>query len=684
MKSDGSFPLQEATGFTSGQPNSPAVATTSHDFAIRTSAKDGSPPEPGGNVPKKKLHISDEAQASKRMSSSSYRKLKSRTASLSLPHRIIKNDTPPRILKRAKTFHPVLKESVGRRAVFLRPQLQNAVVRSPYVHKKFIPQQQLLRIATPERVSRELLKIWLKKPWKTKVVPDPADSYQRILAILILMDRGSKIRMFVKRKITDNYLPFDKIPREDNNEKSLMMLQSRDNPQGPAPTFRKQADADDFFDHQWIVLAPLFKGPLDMQINHNEIHQEATMPFLSQKPIAASGFGQVFKTEIHPEHHDFSEAEKPCNVFAIKRLNSKNELDFEQEVQILKKLSARPHAHQHLINLLATYKYAGDYHLIFPWAETDLFGYWRNNQTPSNQDRAMADWIAEQCRGLAEGLNRIHRYETSSASSIFNFLPAVVGRPQSMTATLRDHSRTGDVQAHYRQPKRLFGRHGDLKPENILWFPDPHGGGLGTLKITDFGIARFNTQNLVSARERGQVPNSATYRSPECDLPYGELSTACDVWALGCIFLQFVTWFIGGYSYYEEFGRKRLAIDPGWAGMLTDTYFTILIEGDRKTAKVKDSVTQMIEELRSHRGHAHSDFFNGFLDVIQDDMLTIQNYVRNEENQQLGNINEQHAPTTALSRPSKASPRRKSSGDIFRTLGSLSRPHNDSDDDLSF
>ena len=254
-------------------------------------------------------------------------------------------------------------------------------------------------------------------------------------------------------------------------------------------------------------------------------------------------------------------------------------------MRILRRLSIGAHAHPHLINLLGTYTHRNKHHLIFPWAEADLAGYWKK-ETPQPSltgDRAL--WIAEQCHGLAEGLNRIHRYDTSSGTSLLGHEPD----------TQSEQARR--VPADPGSRRRLFGRHGDLKPENILWFPDSQStGGHGILKITDFGIARFSSENVMSARVRGLAPNSPTYRSPECDLINGELSTACDIWALGCVFLEFITWFFGGQIYREDFGKRRLAIDRDWAGISTDTFFTIVTDprtGLRK-AKVKDSVTQVL------------------------------------------------------------------------------------------
>ncbi|CAN9243956.1 unnamed protein product [Alternaria alternata] len=158
------------------------------------------------------------------------------------------------------------------------------------------------------------------------------------------------------------------------------------------------------------------------------------------------------------------------------------------------------------------------------------------------------------------------------------------------TETDRHHATyTGSANAD-RSTRNLFGRHGDLKPQNILWYPDSQTtGGHGVLKITDFGVTRFNTENMWDTQKTGKLPNSPTYRSPESDLD-GKLTTACDVWALGCVYLEFVAWYFGGYRLVQRFGEQRLAPDPRMANMRTDTFFTIVEREGEKTADVKPAV----------------------------------------------------------------------------------------------
>lgn len=73
--------------------------------------------------------------------------------------------------------------------------------------------------------------------------------------------------------------------------------------------------------------------------------------------------------------------------------------------------------------------------------------------------------------------------------------------------------------------------HRDLKPENILKNDD------GIIKICDFGSAKvmspegLNTPYIVSRY----------YRAPELILACSDYSNKIDIWAIGCIFVEFLT-----------------------------------------------------------------------------------------------------------------------------------------------
>lgn len=189
----------------------------------------------------------------------------------------------------------------------------------------------------------------------------------------------------------------------------------------------------------------------------------------------------------------------------------------------------------------------------------------------------MAKWLVDQCEGIAKALSKIHRYETRSDTT------TVYRGPRPRNSRGESGFEPSDLL--------LFGRHGDIKPRNILWFPGSGNCEHGVLKITDFGIAHFKINDTGPTVE---PPNSRTYRSPECDLDPRRLSTLCDVWALGCVYLVFITWYFGGLHEVEKFAKKRRADGHFWHNAANDHFFNV--EQDEQgvfKAKVKNTVIRV-------------------------------------------------------------------------------------------
>jgi serine/threonine protein kinase len=267
----------------------------------------------------------------------------------------------------------------------------------------------------------------------------------------------------------------------------------------------------------------------------------------------------------------------------VKQLTHKNGEDIAREADILRGLSGGSHPNDHLISLLATFEYSGGFYLIFPLAEADLQRFWKRSKicTDPNTGR----WMIEQSLGIASALYKIHRYETFPRTS------SLYKSAHTKKSTMARQELARILEGDGKNPeRRLFGRHGDIKPNNILLFSDQNStNGLGTLKITDFGITQFSTEDMRSLKEGEKVSCTRTYQSPECVLDKS-ISTACDIWALGCLYLEFVLWYLRGYQAVVAFSRVR---DRHYE---TDTFFN-RIGQDEITgvpiAEVKPCVAQV-------------------------------------------------------------------------------------------
>jgi serine/threonine protein kinase len=234
---------------------------------------------------------------------------------------------------------------------------------------------------------------------------------------------------------------------------------------------------------------------------------------------------------------------------------------------MLKKFSTIP-PHDHLISLLATYEQFKSYFLIFHWAEADLQRYWREvNPTPS-MERETVIWVAKQCKGVADGIVKIHQYRSSSSK--------LQPQPQDV----------------------IFGHHGDIKPENVLWFPDSDHEQTkrGALKLSDFGLAELSMHQTMSMKAKSNFATSPPYRAPEVDLEgTGAIGRSYDMWTLGCLYLEFITWLIGGWELVDSFAFKRMAHDP-YLGHDTRTFFRLVkirqADGKwKRVAEIKPVVT---------------------------------------------------------------------------------------------
>jgi serine/threonine protein kinase len=265
--------------------------------------------------------------------------------------------------------------------------------------------------------------------------------------------------------------------------------------------------------------------------------------------------------------------------------------------------------HNHLIKLLATYKFRGQYHLMFPFASSNLRQYWE--ETEPHLSLENLNWWLKQMLGLSSALCTIHNFRSATPS---NRIVQNTSQP--------DHFLSTRKMVMSREEER-YGRHGDLKPENILWFeatesaPD----NLGILQIADLGLGAFHRLGSRSNVEAKSVGGSPTYVPPECALDQ-PISRAYDIWSLGCIFLECVIWLLEGPKGLGDFADDRLINAPDWVH--DDSFFIVALRSDtgKYAADVRLSVREWIRNLHTHR--RVSAFIHDMLDLIAQEMLVVR------------------------------------------------------------
>ncbi len=165
-------------------------------------------------------------------------------------------------------------------------------------------------------------------------------------------------------------------------------------------------------------------------------------------------------------------------------------------------------------------------------------------------------WLVSECFGIADSLAAIH-------SSLGN-------------ATL-EGSGTPEKQWHM-----------DIKPENILCFRSNNDQqGSFTLKVADFGLAR-QADHPVSFNNTWHLK---TYRPPEHDFEVNA-SPKYDVWCLGCLFMEFITWAILGWQGIQTFKDNR--------------------ERERHDPEVNTSIGTIIEDIFFRKSTAYPRFYSGW------------------------------------------------------------------------
>ncbi|KAE8373556.1 kinase-like domain-containing protein [Aspergillus bertholletiae] len=400
---------------------------------------------------------------------------------------------------------------------------------------------------------------------RAELAKEIIQSSRKVFTILVMSRKVDHIKTFLDREIQDCNLPLKLDGNVLRTDQSKEILQDWE-----------YNDLEELATKQWRVLAPVFKPGI-----HYNFPEAQILPFIG-KGYAQSegGNGRVSCEHIHADHHEFCETpdseSQDCKV-AVKKLLSQVPSLFEEEKAFLTALGSAG-SHPHLINLLCTYSFKEDNHLVFPYADENLRTYWEQTKLPE-WDRQTLLWWLDQMVGIADGLSVIHKL-----------------------------TRLGELPN-----ESIYGRHGDLKADNIIWFKkrpkctDPK----GILLITDLGLAKLHRFESKSNDLDAVFPR--TYSPPR---HLGQpITQAFDIWSLGCLYLEFVTYAICGNEAINEFSRLRGHDDPRIM-FNTDCFYSLDEEAVRPS--VHKWVAMLKKEPRC------TPVFSDFLDLIMLQMILIK------------------------------------------------------------
>ncbi|KXJ88264.1 kinase-like domain-containing protein [Microdochium bolleyi] len=440
-------------------------------------------------------------------------------------------------------------------AVPMERALRRAFVKSAMTPEhEYLPRRERDKILTPERIRHELdhpSEELLHQICDQKQTPGKTGGSRRVFfAILLLIGRSMDINQVVAEELSDHDLPFDLDTTSD-----FVSVLKRNNGGKPLQFCKEwtMISHENFFHYQWKLRAPFFslrKFPMqhgDRREKHHLLLRPCDVLPITECELSLSSDGDEY--------------------FALKVVKGEGERKTLRKI----KYTRWPH----LIMMLGSFQQNGLHFLILPWAVGgNLQDLWK--RIPSHpgtaRDAETGLWFATQILGLAEGLKLIHKYKIAGQQ---------------------------DTSMNQSEVNRKYGIHGDIKPANILWFPkeliDPGASLHGDLTISDFGFSSFNGSEAVGNQQpRGMTP---AYRPPELDDNQG-VTPKSDIWAFGCVLIEFVTWYLLGLEGVEKFdlGREQ----QSYRGILDRAYFELsgkLHDFNPTRAKKKKEVLEHLAYL---------------------------------------------------------------------------------------
>ncbi|KAF5720554.1 heterokaryon incompatibility het-6 [Fusarium globosum] len=386
-------------------------------------------------------------------------------------------------------------------------------------------------------------------------------SFLRVFAILVIVERSGDIRAFIDADLHDERFPLGQGSEHYLTAQICMAKLGWSHMQ------------KDYFNINQLRISPRFFAlGEDYETQHYDMPKGQMLPWVLcrdsygvHEETLSGGCGQVVKYKIDSNSHGFAPLLEELGFYgsfvAVKSLKntSRGKGTSNKELEMLKRFSGL--SYPNIITLLATYTLNNQFHFILPAAEYDLLMYWKIHPgplvNPASANSEGLVWLSGQIRNIVGALAHIHE-----------------GRKANMDTEV------------------MFGRHGDIKPANILWFRSRKER-RGVFVISDFGIAdahREETRSIISAAD---LPVTPRYRAPECDIRDGRISRAYDVWSLGCVLLEMISWILGANELRERF--KEILVSPYITGVKTDIYYDFhwLGPGEGYRVGVKEPIVKV-------------------------------------------------------------------------------------------
>lgn len=139
-------------------------------------------------------------------------------------------------------------------------------------------------------------------------------------------------------------------------------------------------------------------------------------------------------------------------------------------------------------------------------------------------------------------------------------------------------------------------RHRDIKPQNIL-VCNPGDAAPGRWLFSDFGLSKIQkAQPEIEDDENLQI-GTKTYQPPEIYTPGSTLSKSWDIWSLGCVFAEVLSFvIIGNASEFRDYRQKHFRHNRSFWGNIPETQGWLEILRER-SGSIYDSKINLIKSM---------------------------------------------------------------------------------------
>jgi hypothetical protein len=427
---------------------------------------------------------------------------------------------------------------------------------------------------------------------------------RRILGILSFSKRLRYLNHFITGEICDHHLPMKQVVENKNKKRRAVTLQGSKEGHQNLELFEdwERRDVDLFFLYQPMFFVPFFDIQEDRLCEY-VLDRDIRLPWDAHEQKTSGGNGLVYQIQIHPSHHNFVKGDEHRPLyFALKEIDAPDRNTYRHELLALKKTLAQTQREKHLIRLLLTFQHGEKNYLLFEWADGNLEEFWETRRMPPSPSLAHAKWAALQCHGIACAVKRIHGLSTWQKQQ----------REQNSCSLSPSGASIGPDH------EKEWGRHGDIKPKNILWFSSydvRHGNeevagepAVGVkekrvrdlLVVSDLGLTRYHSRLTRSLIPHTQLDGCTwNYRPPEMDLAGQNISQKYDIWSLGCVFLEFCIWYLGGMEALWDFEAQRVKEDESPFGHRVEEDKFFNLRKDEKGHVTTGELKPVVRKVRA-------------------------------------------------------------------------------------